>query len=144
MSRIALCDTGFWIGLFDDLDDHSEESETVYNLLTEAKYDIVAPWPTLYEFLNTRFFRRDDWIKKFQYVQRSGNLKTLSDVEYRQIAFDKMFFESRIYRKSSLVDLVIREMLRDPNIRVSVLITFNIHDFSDVCQSRNIEMFPSE
>jgi hypothetical protein len=142
MPKTAVCDTGFWIGLFDDSDTYSTDSGIVYDLLTEARFDIIAPWPTLYEFLNSRFFRRNDWIKKFQYVQKSGYFKMLSDTEYRQTAFDNMFIESRTCRDSSLADLVIREMLRDPNIRISAFITFNIADFSDVCQSRNIEILP--
>jgi len=141
MAKIALCDTCFWIALFDDADGHSGDSETIYNMLVEANYDIVAPWPALYEFLNSKFFRRLDWIKKFETVERKGHLKKLSDGPYRQYAYDNMFTESRTYRDQSLADFVMKGMIKDPDVKVSAFVTFD-QGFELVCQVNGIEMLP--
>ena len=38
------------------------------------------------------------------------------------------------------VDMVIREMLEDRNLKIDVMITFNPNDFIDVCIAKNIEI----
>jgi len=40
----------------------------------------------------------------------------------------------------SLVDNVLREMLKDINLRIGILITANEKDFIDICSQRNIEI----
>jgi len=40
----------------------------------------------------------------------------------------------------SLVDNVLREMLKDINLRIDILITANEKDFEDICSQRNIEI----
>ena len=41
-------------------------------------------------------------------------------------------------RNLSLVDVIIRLILDDPTVKIDYLVTFNVGDFSDVCQRRNI------
>ena len=43
-------------------------------------------------------------------------------------------------RPMSLVDMVMRLMLEDVNVRVNGLLTFNRRDFYDVCRRRGLEM----
>jgi hypothetical protein len=43
-------------------------------------------------------------------------------------------------RPISLVDMVIRYILDDVNIRKDCLLTFNRRDFVDVCRKRQIEI----
>jgi len=43
-------------------------------------------------------------------------------------------------RPMSLVDMVMRLMLDDVNVRVDGLLTFNQKDFHDVCRKRGLEM----
>ena len=42
---------------------------------------------------------------------------------------------------TTLVDLIIREILLDVEVKIDALITFNIADFEDICWKRNIELF---
>jgi len=41
-------------------------------------------------------------------------------------------------RSLSLVDCVLRGLLRDINVRVDAFMTFNEGDFADVCRARSI------
>ncbi|MGB1204020.1 MAG: hypothetical protein ACPG5B_00150 [Chitinophagales bacterium] len=43
-------------------------------------------------------------------------------------------------RKLSLVDMIIRNILKDINIRVDYLVTDNTRDFADVCAMRGVEI----
>ena len=40
-------------------------------------------------------------------------------------------------RAISMVDMIIRQMLDDINLRSDALITFNPEDFADICRKRN-------
>jgi hypothetical protein len=53
----------------------------------------------------------------------------------------EVFEFNRIRGKSfSLADSVIREMLRDINVKVQYLATYNTPDFADLCAFREIEI----
>lgn len=65
----------------------------------------------------------------------------LDDSEYREKAFNDFFaFAKREGPVYSLVDLVIREMLKNENQRIDYLLTFNRRDFEDLCARRRIEI----
>jgi hypothetical protein len=40
----------------------------------------------------------------------------------------------------SLVDITLRLMLDDVNLKIDALITFNVGDFVDVCSAKGIEL----
>ena len=46
-------------------------------------------------------------------------------------------FKNKTY---SLVDAVIREILKDKNLQIDYLATFNTRDFIDICAKRKIEI----
>lgn len=61
----------------------------------------------------------------------------LYDTGYWFALYDK---RDNYYKKYSLVDLIIRAMLLDVNLRIDALITFNSADFEDICWKKNIEL----
>ena len=65
----------------------------------------------------------------------------IDDNGYKEIALNQTF-EYSIYNKRpiSFVDMIIRMMLDDINLKIDAMITFNLEDFIDVCASKNIEI----
>ena len=136
-----LLDSGFWYALYDVRDPFHEQANAFAKYLDF--YTLVIPWPSLYETLNTRFVRRPEWLRPFeQYVHRSSSVR-LPDELYRAIALDSVLRIVRGWRSISLVDMVIRLMLADPNIKIDVMVTFNQNDFADICATRQINIISS-
>ena len=65
-------------------------------------------------------------------------MEWIDDAPYRESALDK--FLTNQGKKFSLVDLAIREILSDINIRIYYFVT-NMSDFKDVCDRRGIEIY---
>ena len=136
--KTVLLDTGFWIALYNSNDQHHETADSLLNLVRDES--ILIPWPTAYEFLNTRFTRNYWRIQGFaNFVQGSSLVEWIDDAPYRETALDK--FLKNQGKKFSLVDLVIRELLSDVNIRIDYFVTFNTGDFEDICARRGIEIY---
>ena len=53
--EFVLADTGVWYAMFDSRDPHYAEGKEKAERL--SLFQIVLPWPTLYETLRTRFVR---------------------------------------------------------------------------------------
>ncbi len=143
MSKTLLLDTGFWYALYDDRDSYHEEAQILADFL--EFHNLMIPWPTLYETLNTRFVRKRDrgWLHSFSLYLNRSNTVMLADETYRQIALSSVL-KNRVYGKYlSLVDEVIRLVLQDPNVRIDAMLTFNQSDFYDICAFRNIELISS-
>jgi predicted nucleic acid-binding protein len=136
--KTVLLDTGFWIALYDANDQHHETANSFLDLVSDES--ILIPWPTAYAFLNTRFTRNHWRIQGFaNFVKGSSLVEWIDDAPYRKTALDK--FLKNQGKKFSLVDLVIREILSEVNIRIDYLVTFNSGDFKDVCDRRGIEIY---
>jgi predicted nucleic acid-binding protein len=134
-----LIDTCFWYALYDARDpDHHKANELV-NLLELG--NLILPYPTLYETINTRFSRNKNWIEEFEKVLRNDNVKFIEDIEYKENALS-LTIDSTLNRNRplSLVDMIIRLMLSDVNLKIDYLISFNTGDFIDLCVKHNIEL----
>jgi len=135
----VLVDTCFWYALFDARDpDHYKANELVHLLDSGI---VILPYPTLYETINTRFTRNKSWVEEFEKVLKNGNTRFIEDNNYKDIALS-MTFDSTLnrHRPLSLVDMVIRLMLDDINLKIDYLITFNTGDFIDLCHKNRIEL----
>ena len=141
MPKNLLLDSGFWYALYDARDPFYEQANALAKHLDF--YTLVIPLPSLYETLNTRFVRHPEWLRPFeQYVQRSSSVR-LPDESYRDMALDSVLRIVRGWRPISLVDMVIRLMLADQNIKIDVMVTFNQNDFADICATRQIAIISS-
>lgn len=138
MAKNLLFDTGFWFALYDGRDNHHEEARVLADFLDT--HNLVIPWPSLYETLNTRFVRRRLWVDSFAaYLARSNTMR-LTDETYRRDALGQVLSNRVEGRFLSLVDAVIRLALQDYDVKIDSMITFNPTDFYDICASRNIEL----
>ena len=132
----VLIDTGFWFALFEKGDQHHEEATAISDLL--ENHNSLIPWPSLYETLNTRFIKRPEWVDTFRSFIENPKTILVSDTSYKEIALQKVLIQNQ---KTSLVDIVISEMLMDRDLKIDYLITFNKKDFSAICAVRRIEIY---
>jgi predicted nucleic acid-binding protein len=135
-----IVDTSFWIALFNPRDaDHATASNKAF-ILNQAR--LIFPWPMLYETLNTRLVKNRSGIARINALIKGPNTVLFDDVEYRRFALQATMHESQTtrVRAISLVDMIIRFVIDDPNVRIAALLTFNEADFSDVCRRRQVEI----
>lgn len=134
-----LIDTCFWFALFNATDSDHKNAIKLMDYLEIG--NILIPYPTLYETVNTKFCENKNWVNEFEKTLENRNINLIDDVEYKENALS-ITFDSAIKknRPLSLVDTIIRLMLEDINLKVDYLISFNIADFSDICKKRNIEI----
>jgi predicted nucleic acid-binding protein len=140
MAKNLLVDTGFWFALYDSRDSLHEDAQILADLLDQ--YNLVLPWPCLYETLKTRFVKRRHWLDGFFSYANHANTVRLSDEAYRDDALRKVFKSPTPWLSLSLVDWVIRLALDDRNTKIDAMVTFNRRDFWDICLSRHIELIP--
>ena len=91
--------------------------------------------------LRTRFVKNVIGMKKLELLLKQPNVKILSDEDYWEDSLEEtMSSNNYLNRKLSLVDIIIRNILKDINIRVDYLVTDNTRDFADICAMRNVEI----
>jgi hypothetical protein len=135
--QTVVIDSGFWFALLDERDQYFREAQLKADAILRLTY--LLPWPVLYETLCTRFVRRPASIARFESFLKRPNAKLLDDAKYRDASLDQVLEAARGGKRSiSLVDMVIRSVLEDVNVKVNGLVTFNVPDFADVCRRRGI------
>jgi hypothetical protein len=134
-----LIDSCFWYALFDESDEYYPKVQKMIDYLEFG--NIILPYPILYEALNTRFVKRKEWVVVFnEYMNRESTI-LISDENYKAIALPITLTNSISHiRPMSLVDITLRLMLDDVNLKIDALITFNVGDFVDVCSAKGIEL----
>ena len=132
-----IVDSCYWIALYDAKDSHHEWAEETWNKLQNGNKFLV-PYPTMYEFINTRLMRREKNVQFFKRLFSSDVIIRISDEQYKEDAL-RVTLESA-GRALSLVDMTIRLMIADDTIKKHALLTLNVGDFNDVCLTKNVEM----
>jgi len=134
-----LIDTGFWIALYDRRDSYNVVANDIFEYLTLG--NVIIPYPSLYETINTRFVKNAPAMRSFKILLEKTNFQLMDDVDYKEFALESTFsFAYNSNRSLSLVDMVIRQMLADERLNISHLISFNQGDFQDICTRRNIQI----
>lgn len=134
----VLIDTGFWFAYYEGTDAHHPEAIKVMELLNNHR--ILIPFPSLYETIDTRFCRRKEWVNHFNKLITSSRCALINDEQYKESSLTASI-ESAILKNwpLSLVDMVIRQMLADVNLKTDAIITFNPGDFDDICRKMQIQ-----
>jgi predicted nucleic acid-binding protein len=141
-------DAGFLIALYDPRDSYHAHAAARFDSFfapESLRHVLLAPWPILYESLNTRHARRKQALQQlntdWHILERNERLILLSDETYRgQALRDYIETYAEDLRKLSLADRVIRAVLADPANMIDALLTYNARDFSDVCGARQIQL----
>jgi predicted nucleic acid-binding protein len=136
-AKTVLTDTGFWYAFYDARDPYHKQAEGKGDLLETST--VLLPWPCLYETINTRFVKNTMAVRRFEALLRQGHAIRLPDEPYRELALEAVM-TTVASRSMALVDMVIRIILDDINVRKHGLLTFNQRDFSDLCRKHQIEM----
>jgi predicted nucleic acid-binding protein len=136
-AKVVLTDTSFWYALYEPRDQYHTQALAKADLLDSAT--LLLPWPVLYETFNHRCAKNTAEAERFQLLLRKPNVLLLPDNPYRQDALDLAFRNLR-RRSMALVDIIIRLILDDVDVRKNALLTFNPRDFSDVCRNRRVEI----
>lgn len=129
-----LVDSCFWIALYTPAEtERHQRAMDIVDVLENNQ--VLVPWPTLYEFVNTRLARRKENLYAFEQFLLKPNIKKVSDEVYKESALQKVF-ELNVTRRASisLVDEVLRQMILDDNLNIDYLATFNKSDFEYPCQ----------
>lgn len=125
--KTIILDTGYWIALFSPEKEKEKYKtvEEVTRLIDENNYSILIPFPTLYEFLNSKLSRKKDKINLVNELSKS-KYKKIYDDKYRDKAL-KNFSNQFSYSipDISLVDEVIKEMIEDDKLRTDSIVTFD-------------------
>lgn len=133
-----IVDTGFWIALYDGTDEHHTWANQLWDELSN-NHKFIVPYPTMYEFINTRLMRRKGKLFFFKELfNRLDTIIKVSDECYKEDAL-RITFETE-NRDLSLVDNTIRLMIEDEHILKHAVITTNVGDFSDVCRKKRIQL----
>lgn len=133
-----LIDSGFWIAFYtpEDVKNHLKTLEIIKDF---ENNEILIPWPSLYEFVNTRLARRKENLYNFKQFLLKPNVLRISDNEYKEKSLENIFELNISHTNSvSLVDEIIRQMLLDKNLKIDYLVTFNRKDFEYDTQMRKI------
>lgn len=137
--EIILVDSAFFFALFHPKDNHHKEAIEKQEWLDEFR--IVVPWPILYETINSQFVKSPETIKSFENIMRRPDTNRLDDSQYRKEAYEEtLALAKRGYGARSFVDSVLHAILKDINVRISAMLTFDHRDFVPVCASRKIEI----
>ena len=141
MAKFVLTDSCFWLGLVDPTDQHHQNALDWADVLDGEGAILLLPWPCLYESVSTRLVRNRGRTLQLEQILKRPTIRLLDDLTYRDAALETVFETSRRLGHSyALADSVIREMLKDIDLRIDYLLTFNAPDFADVCQARRIEL----
>ena len=134
----VLVDTGFFIALFNERDEHHASARRLEEWLDFVP--IVIPWPILYETVNTRLARRSQNLAKFGAIVRLPETLLLDDTPYREDSFAAVLAQNPASGPLSLVDAVLCNIIEDVNVPISAMLTFNDRDFLAVCHENNVEL----
>lgn len=138
----VLIDSCFWFSLLGTRNDGNQEiANVIFERLESNNCYYIIPYPSLYETVNTKLLRDKnrnaaDWFLK-QLVS-NPRFRKVVDEKYREQAFSSTL-NSRD-RGISLVDNILREMMKDKDLRIDTLITFNTGDFVDVCSQYAVDL----
>jgi predicted nucleic acid-binding protein len=138
--KTIILDTGYWIALFspEKEKDKQDVVEYVSALIDENNYSVIIPFPTLYEFLNSKLSRKGKFnleseLSKQKYVK-------IYDNEYREKALKNFTYQFSFTNKDiSLVDEVIKEMIDDDNLKTDIIVTFD-ESLKKYARAMNVEV----
>lgn len=140
--KTIILDTGYWIALFNPEKELDKQDivEFVSDLIDENNYKIIIPFPTLYEFLDSKLSRKKVGKLNLQKELSKSKYKKVYDNEYREKAL-KTFTNNFSLNVGdiSLVDEVIKEMIIDENLRTDIIVTFD-EALKNYAKSMNLEV----
>ena len=131
MKRI-LVDSCVWFACFDKTDSNHCCADKILKVLN--LHDIIVPYPTLYETINTRFAKNiyGQMNRLFGFINNPSKVHLVDDTAYRERARSIIFSNINKGKPYSLGDMIIRLMMEDVSLGPFAVLTFNVGDFVGV------------
>lgn len=131
MERLIV-DSGVWFAVFDKTDSMFKYADAIISVL--EKHQLLIPYPSLYETINTRFAKNTYYQvdKLFSYLNNPDKVILVTDDAYREDALKAIEQNSKNGKHYSLVDMIIRLMMEDNNLGPRAVFSFNVEDFAGV------------
>ncbi|MGH7812806.1 MAG: hypothetical protein ACREQI_02215 [Candidatus Binataceae bacterium] len=154
MTKFLCADTGFLRALYLTGDGRHTGARKLFDELFERGTNrLLVAWPVLYETLNSEMsqYQQADLLdREWRRLHKGKQIEYLDDRPYRADAFAEWRGEPERgrahFRKLSLVDRVLRNLLWSANEpqqpKVHGLLTYDLKDFKDVCEQKQIKIFP--
>lgn len=123
--KTLIIDSCFWIALFNP--EKEAQHQDIVKLVVDAidNHKILIPYPTLYEFLNSKFSRKDKVAQFYNQLSKPNFIK-IDDSKYKKKALSNFFIKSTTIKEDvSFVDEVIKEMIDDNDLKTDFIITFD-------------------
>ena len=140
--KTILLDTGYWIALFSPEKEKENQDvvEHVSKLIDENNYTVIVPFPTLYEFLNSKFSRKGRQKFNLEAELSKQKYEKVYDEKYRKKALENFFKQfSFVNYDISLVDEIIKEMIEDTTLKTDIIVTFD-NGLKNYARSMNVEV----
>ena len=140
MKRLIV-DTCIWYALLDKSDSYAIYADTIKEIFD--KHQLLVPFPSLYETINTRFVKNvcNQATNLFIYLSNRDKIILIPDDDYRDKALETVNSNLNKNKQYSLVDTIIRLMMEDVSLGDIAVMTFNVGDFIGV---NNIEVVSPE
>ncbi len=135
-----LLDACFWISYLEPQDNPKLSLEANRIFKDFENETLVIPFPTLYEFVNSKLSRskNKDGRDLFERVLNTKKIEKIADEEYKEIALINFFKNSSFgISDISLVDEVIKLIIDDPNYKIDYIATFD-EALQKFARSRNV------
>ncbi|MCZ8089403.1 hypothetical protein [Flavobacterium sp.] len=140
--KTILLDTGYWIALFSSENEKEKQDvvEYVSELIDENNYTVIIPFPTLYEFLNSKLSRKGRQKFNLEAELSKQKYEKVYDEKYRKKALENFFKQfSFVNYDISLVDEIIKEMNEDTTLKTDIIVTFD-NGLKNYARSMNVEV----
>ncbi len=140
--KTILLDTGYWIALFSTENEKEKQDvvEYVSELIDENNYKVIIPFPTLYEFLNSKLSRKGRQKFNLESELSKQKYEKVYDEKYRKKALENFFKQfSFVNYDISLVDEIIKEMIEDTTLKTDIIVTFD-NTLKNYARSMNVEV----
>lgn len=140
--KTILLDTGYWIALFSPEKEKENQDvvEHVSKLIDENNYTVIVPFPTLYEFLNSKLSRKGRQKFNLEAELSKQKYEKVYDEKYRKKALENFFKQfSFVNYDISLVDEIIKEMIEDTTLKTDIIVTFD-NGLKNYARSMNVEV----
>jgi predicted nucleic acid-binding protein len=140
--KTILLDTGYWIALFSSENEKEKQDvvEYVSELIDENNYTVIIPFPTLYEFLNSKLSRKGRQKFNLETELSKQKYEKIYDNDYREKALKNFITQfSFVNTDISLVDEIIKEMIDDRNLKTDIIVTFD-KGLKNYARAMNVEV----
>ena len=118
--------------------DGDQFHQSSIELMEDIKlFHILLPWPVMYEFMRTQFVRDKRVVNRLIRVLKTLKIHYFCDSNYREKAFKQTLEWSSIGKRDiSFVDMILRCILQDINVKVDLIVTCDCSAFTDICKRR--------